>query len=380
MSGITSQGYPAGDHTGELQHASDTGHAASPGDGRGTAMSDPTASGRLAVTEFGTSILLTVAAVLMAIGLSVLVAVASSTTLMRETRAEWSPSKGGEKVSYAVSTTTLSAAVVCGLAAVRRQSIVAPDVSGRGPQLFNRYLIGVGYALALLALLNFVALAGFARVGQLIPILSVSFTSAPDQAATSVYRVLFMVLAPDFAVLGALFFTANSLRLKREGFAGASLGRPADGRPATPPAAGSPGGAPVQGGTGPGATGRGSDGGRADQAAGSAGSGELVSSAATTEQTRITSSAPLTIERQQTTELTPEPFDTNRFWGGLWFRLGEAVLFTLVVFLLGVGSTKLTGASLLLVALLLGMFVKTGEGLIAGIAEKVFAAVSTIVK
>ena len=78
----------------------------------------------------------------------------------------------------------------------------------------------------------------------------------------------------------------------------------------------------------------------------------------------------------------PEPFNSTQFWGGLWFRAGEAMLFTLVVFLAITGASlqKMTGASLLLMSLLLGMFVKTGESLIAGMADKLFSAVKTLVK
>ena len=87
------------------------------------------------------------------------------------------------------------------------------------------------------------------------------------------------------------------------------------------------------------------------------------------------------------------PFSTEKFWGGLTFRLGEAVLFSLVVFwLIWRGATSTTGAStqpaggpatvglnyawLPLVSLLLGMFVTSGETLIFAIAQGLFRAVA----
>jgi len=81
-----------------------------------------------------------------------------------------------------------------------------------------------------------------------------------------------------------------------------------------------------------------------------------------------------------------EPFSAARFWGGLWYRVGEAELFSLVVLLFVAGSSgaktqaTLRGPLVLLTALLLGMFVKTGESLIHGLSDKLFGAIRALVK
>ena len=89
-----------------------------------------------------------------------------------------------------------------------------------------------------------------------------------------------------------------------------------------------------------------------------------------------------------------EKFCPDRFWGGLWFRMGEAVLFTLVLFLFyrafklgegtsgaGAGEDKFLSdfdLKLPVLGLLVGMFIKTGEKLVFGLAERVFAAASVL--
>ncbi len=74
-----------------------------------------------------------------------------------------------------------------------------------------------------------------------------------------------------------------------------------------------------------------------------------------------------------------EPFDASLFWGGLWFRLGEAVIFNLVLFFLLRSYASDRFFLLPLVALLIGMFLKSGERLIAGIAERMFAAFDALI-
>ncbi|MHC4063778.1 MAG: DUF4153 domain-containing protein [Planctomycetota bacterium] len=87
-----------------------------------------------------------------------------------------------------------------------------------------------------------------------------------------------------------------------------------------------------------------------------------------------------------------EEFSVRKFWGGLTFRLGEAVLFSLVIFwLIWWSSAPTTGtitqpaqspanmplgyALLPLMSLLLGMFVTSGEKLVFAIAQGLFRAV-----
>ncbi|RNC81003.1 MAG: hypothetical protein ED559_04150 [Phycisphaera sp.] len=81
-----------------------------------------------------------------------------------------------------------------------------------------------------------------------------------------------------------------------------------------------------------------------------------------------------------------EQFDPNLFWAGLWFRMGEAVVFNLVLFLFIITinvDAQEDARSLLvwlpLMSLLVGMFLKAGEQMIFGIAQRVFAAFSALV-
>ncbi|MEM1186009.1 MAG: hypothetical protein AAGI53_13540 [Planctomycetota bacterium] len=74
-----------------------------------------------------------------------------------------------------------------------------------------------------------------------------------------------------------------------------------------------------------------------------------------------------------------EPFDGNLFWAGLWFRLAEAVIFNLVLFFALRFYAPDQYFTLPLVALLIGMFLKSGEKLVTGIAERVFAAFDALI-
>jgi hypothetical protein len=74
-----------------------------------------------------------------------------------------------------------------------------------------------------------------------------------------------------------------------------------------------------------------------------------------------------------------EPFDRRMFWGGLWFRLGEAILFNLVFFLVLRYYASNSFLLLPLMSLLVGMFLKSGETLVSGIAERVFASIQALV-
>ena len=81
-----------------------------------------------------------------------------------------------------------------------------------------------------------------------------------------------------------------------------------------------------------------------------------------------------------------EDFDANLFWAGLWFRLGEALSFNLVLFLLiltiDFNAPEDAGSLLIwlpLMSLLVGMFLKPGEKMVFGIAERMFAAFSALV-
>jgi hypothetical protein len=182
----------------------------------------------------------------------------------------------------------------------------------RCQEMFLRYQIGTGFTLLLLGIVNVFVFAGLAHrlwFDSYTPPLPASVTSGSGPAAalteTQIARLaqtcsLRIILALNMAILGALFFIANSLHKLR---------------------------------------------------------------------------------------ICHRRFDSNVFWGGLWYRIGEAVLFTLV-FLLVIhwrykGDLLQTSVEydliLPLLALMLGMFIKTGERIVFGSAERVFAAASAII-
>lgn len=74
-----------------------------------------------------------------------------------------------------------------------------------------------------------------------------------------------------------------------------------------------------------------------------------------------------------------DPFDRRVFWAGLWFRVGEALLFNVVFFLVLRSYAPDQFLLLPLVSLLIGMFLKAGESLVSGIANRVFASIQALV-
>jgi hypothetical protein len=73
-------------------------------------------------------------------------------------------------------------------------------------------------------------------------------------------------------------------------------------------------------------------------------------------------------------------FDERIFWAGLWFRLGEAVVFTVVVFLALFYEHFSEGLSWMpFISLIIGISVKAAENLIAGITERVLDSVKALV-
>ncbi len=143
--------------------------------------------------------------------------------------------------------------------------------------------------------MNFIALAGFARVGLLGDLLGHELGKVDDKTVKALAHLEFGVLllmCLGMAVLGALFFFANSLWDKLK---------------------------------------------------------------------------------------TAEVFDYSTFWGGLWFRIGEAIIFTTAIFVALTCAGHQTGCVLLLLSLFVGMFLKSGEALIAGLATRVFASFSQLV-
>lgn len=195
-------------------------------------------------------------------------------------------------------------------------------------QMFGRALVGIGYFLLLDALLNIVAIAGFAKGGYegaiLMPLrtfsvetntvgtakqapkLDPSTNTVPaavpekegkkpvDEAKRNMFRAIQLMFALGFTLMGALFFFAKSLWDKMQ-------------------------------------------------------------------------------------DSTLVHFDERMFWAGLWFRLGEAVVFTLVVYV-ALRFKQQEGSDWLpFIALVIGLSVKSAENLIAGICERVLAAVNGLI-
>lgn len=171
-------------------------------------------------------------------------------------------------------------------------------------RMFLRYQIGVGFALLLLGVVSIFVFAGLAHRLQFDSTMSEASGASIDPDAQAIHIAqtcsLRIILSLNMAILGALFFVANSLRKLR---------------------------------------------------------------------------------------ICRRTFDSAVFWGGLWYRIGEAVLFTLVFLLVihwtnqGVGAkaAKAYDLWLPLLALMLGMFIKTGERVVFGLAERLFAAASSMI-
>jgi hypothetical protein len=197
--------------------------------------------------------------------------------------------------------------------------IIRSPQSNDDLEQYDYALVGLGFTLALVGLLNFVALSGFAFYGHLdeiliydeaitcrpTPIRKIKPTAdsklspaqkqiqtgnqSPDRNSAStdrptgssqqiaqdncqVYQMVRLALMPGFAILGSLFFIAGSMRQKRDAL-----------------------------------------------------------------------EKQLWIKNQPTSVVAPpkSPDETDKdlryrgikFWGGLWYRMGEAILFALVVYL-----------------------------------------------
>lgn len=78
--------------------------------------------------------------------------------------------------------------------------------------------------------------------------------------------------------------------------------------------------------------------------------------------------------------LEREPFDAGHFWGGLALRMGEAQVFTLVLAVVLAQQGRLSYQWLPLLGLLFGMYVKTAEAIVFGLARRVFAVATTLVE
>ncbi len=178
-------------------------------------------------------------------------------------------------------------------------------------EMFTGHLIGLGYFLLVDAVLTVVALCGLAATGQLDDVLKhganllASATGAPsatdapllDDVSTRrgfITQAIILGLSLAMAILGALFYFANSLWAK---FAAKT-----------------------------------------------------------------------------------EMFNRNVFWAGLWFRLAEAVVFTLAFFLALRFYASTDSLYLMpMLGLFIGMTVKSAEALVFGLAERTLAAATALV-
>lgn len=163
---------------------------------------------------------------------------------------------------------------------------------------YGRYLVGVGYALSSVVLVDIVLFAGLARRDILQVIVPVGIPASKEvprpqsDIADGLALAGQLLVALLLAVSGVLFYVANSLRKKRD---------------------------------------------------------------------------------------AGETFNYSRFWAGLWFRLGEVSLFTLMLFVISRWQNwQFPGFFLPGLALLIGMFVKSGEQLVFGLAERIFAATASL--
>jgi hypothetical protein len=96
----------------------------------------------------------------------------------------------------------------------------------------------------------------------------------------------------------------------------------------------------------------------------------------------VAAPAPATITAEMTVPLpktAEEPFDVHKFWSGAFFRVGEAVLFTFTFFWL-LWSSQSTEYAIWLpvLALFVGMFVKTGETIIFRLGMRILSAAEAL--
>lgn len=83
-------------------------------------------------------------------------------------------------------------------------------------------------------------------------------------------------------------------------------------------------------------------------------------------------------EKMQSTP--PVQYDHRIFWAGLWFRLGESIVFTIAVFVALLFQQHSDAAAWMpLIALVIGLSVKATENLIAGLCERILAAVNGLI-
>lgn len=280
---------------------------------------------------------------------------------------------------------------------------------GGGIDIYERYLIGIGYALLVVAIFNTILTAGFIESGKLESS-SEDFLAKIHEAGEHTDEGPAAKLGTDTpagpaageevgagsgsapAPGGATPATASEDASGEAGVSGATA--------APGPQAAQPGSAGVAAGVGAGGdAGAGGDTAPGGESSGDAGTspdggGEAVDSHAHREAFTpelkiaflVMASCGMSIlgalffvaNSLREKRTAGEQFVVGMFWSGLAFRLGEAVLFTFAFFWLFWKYLDRDYTWLPILALFLGMFVKTGETLIFGIGKRILMASASL--
>lgn len=203
--------------------------------------------------------------------------------------------------------------------------------------------------------------------------------SAKESACAEKRRALFFLLSVSTmtALFGAAFYVVNQVRAKRPPYTPAEPGSGFGGLGTH--GAGANGSREIATITAT-ATVQGSDEAAANKSTASVASG--FGSAARANGEAATGTAPLTTTAQMsivTGTTAEEPFDVHKFWSGAFFRVGEAVLFTFTFFWL-LWSSRSTEYAIWLpvLALFVGMFVKTGETIVFSLGQRILSAAEAL--
>ncbi|MDP7018727.1 MAG: hypothetical protein QGG36_23205 [Pirellulaceae bacterium] len=72
-------------------------------------------------------------------------------------------------------------------------------------------------------------------------------------------------------------------------------------------------------------------------------------------------------------------FHLGRFWSGIWFRLGQAIVYTACLHLLLRMQAKVPHSYIVIMALVVGMFVKIAERTFFGVSQRLFAMIDYLI-
>jgi hypothetical protein len=273
-------------------------------------------------------------AVLLSVGVIYIVSILSSTGILTMLLAAASSESAAAKTAgwHDSSFWTMLALAIVGAVTTVLAFMLRKDDTGADKDIrqYDYALLGLGFALTLVGVVNFIALAGFSSVGVLHSILSINADSCDPKdgrtpAACSIYQMVQLCLIPGFAILGSLFFVAGSLRVKRDQLE----------------------------------------------------KGETAKDDA--------------VDAEEKNDENLE-YRSTKFWGGLWYRVGEAVLFALVIYIVMTVDGPQDGKPgepgpysaglvwILALSLIVGMFIKPAEVLINGVGTRLLKAVEALIK